>query len=73
VPNTLQIIVYRDKYHYSANLRCYSCVNFTTTTTTTTSSSSSSSSSGVNRTDFEKHLYFALLYLLSAAVCMYVW
>jgi hypothetical protein len=28
---------------------------------------------GANRTDFEKHLYFALLYLLSAAVCMYVW
>ena len=28
---------------------------------------------GVNRTDFKKRLYFALLYLLSAAVCMYVW
>jgi len=25
---TLQIILYMDKYHYSANLRCYSCVNF---------------------------------------------
>jgi len=34
---------------------------------------SSSSSSGANRTDFEKRLYFSLLYLLSAAVCMYVW
>ena len=64
VPNTLQIIVYRDKYHYSANLRCYSCVN-------SSGSRGGGCGGGANRTDSEKRLYFALLYLLSTAVCMY--
>ena len=48
VPNTLHITVYRDKYHYSANLRCSSCVNFSSNSSSSNSSNSSRSGGGGN-------------------------